>query len=245
MKLKKIRENLEGLDESLHALYEKQADGKFHLALEDDDAEPLRRAKEHEVGLRQIAERDLGAARQELEGIKAENQRLKADAGKDIAKVREELQSDYAEKERKLKEQHEQETAGLMSSLRESHVEGVAKRIAKDIAINEGAEELLSENIGRRLQVEIIDGKAVTRVLSADGKASSMTPDELQAEYVQNKKFAGIIRANGSSGGGASGGQGGGGASKKLSEMGDAERAEWFKRDPLGFERAVAAEAPR
>ncbi len=234
--LKKIRENLEGLDEKLHDLYEKKADGKFHLKLEDDDAEPLRRAKEHEVGLRQIAERDLNAAREELVAAQSRIQELESQSSRST----QELRADHERAVAALKEQFNKEKAGLEGTIREIFVDNVANRIAKDIAIDDGAAELLGFSLRQRLQVEMIDGKPVTRVLNADGTASNMSPDDLQKEYLQNAKYSGILRASNASGGGASGGGHGGGATKKLKDMGDAERREWFERDPEGFQRAVA-----
>lgn len=237
--LKKLRENLDGLSDELKALYEQKADGKFHLKLEDDDAEPLRRAKEHEVGLRQIAERDLATARQELDTAKATITQLQTDAGKDKNQLREQLQQEYADKERKLIEKHTKETEALTATVKKVYVDDVAFKIANDIT---DVPDLLLPLIEKRLQVEIIDGKPVTRVLKENGEASTMTPDELKQEYSQNKKFERIIRGSNASGGGAPGGHGGGGASKKLKDMGDAERAEWHARDPVGFQRAVDAE---
>ena len=237
--LKKLRENLDGLSDELKALYDQKADGKFHLKLEDDDAEPLRRAKEHEVGLRQIAERDLASARAELQTALAEVNKLKEDAGKDKNQLREQLQAEYAEKERKIIEAHQKETEALTATVKKVYVDDVAFKIANDIT---DVPDLLLPLIEKRLQVEIIDGKPVTRVLKENGEASTMTPDELKTEYSQNKKFERIIRGSNASGGGASGGHGGSGAPKKLKDMGDEERAAWHARDPEGFQRAVAAE---
>lgn len=232
--LKKLRENLDGLSDELKALYEQKADGKFHLNLEDDDAEPLRRAKEHEVGLRQIAERDLATARQELDTAKAAITQLQNDAGKDKSQLREQLQQEYEERERKLKEAHSKETEALTATVKKVYVDDVAFKIANDIT---DVPDLLLPLIEKRLQVEIIDGKPVTRVLKENGEASTMTPDELKQEYSQNKKFERIIRGSNASGGGASGGIGGSGAPKKLKDMNDVERKAYYERDPAGFQR--------
>lgn len=237
--LKKIRENLEGLDETISKLYKQQADGKFHLQLEDDDAEPLRRAKEHEVGLRQIAERDLATRTTELETANTTIKQLQADAGKDKNVLREQLETEYKTKEDKLVKAHEKEKGVLEETVKTVFVDNVAQRIAADLS---DIPDLLIPLIKNRLKMEIVDGKPVTRVMTEDGKESSMSPDDLAAEYRQNKKFERIIRASKSSGGGASGGSGGGGASKKLADMGDAERREWAERDPVGFAAAAEAE---
>lgn len=237
--LKKLRENLEGLSDELKALYEQKADGKFHLSLEDDDAEPLRRAKEHEVGLRQIAEREREEARTALSTAQTTITALQNDAGKNVQTLRDQLAGEYADKEKKLVDNHTKETEALTATVKRVFVDDVAFKIANDIT---DVPDLLLPLIEKRLQVEIIDGKPVTRVLKSDGGASTMTPDELKQEYSADKRFERIIRGSSASGGGANGGHGGSGASKKLKELGDAERTEWAKRDPDGFQRAVDAE---
>lgn len=240
MKLKKILPNLDGLAEAIAALYTKAADGKFHLNLEDDDGEELRRAKDHEKGLRQIAERERDEARAERDAAQTEVTTLKAAAPKDVQTVREALTAEYEGKINKLKADHDKEKEGLTGTIKQIFVHDVASGIAKDIAIDDGAAELLTDSIVKRLTVEMVDGKPLTRVLSADGKPSAMTPDELKKEYFTNERYAGIMRASDASGGGASNGKRGPGGSKKLSEMGDEERNKMQKEDPEGWKRVVA-----
>lgn len=237
--LKKVRDDLEGVSEEVVALYEKKADGKYHLKLEDDDAEPLRRAKEHEVGLRQIAERDLAATNAKLEEATATISALKTDAGKTANELREQLQAEWQGKLDKLGEKHKAETAALETTVKKVFVEDVALRIANDLS---DIPDLLMPLLEKRLQVEIVDGKPVTRVLTDDLKASNMTPDDLKQEYSQNTKFERIIKGSNASGGGANGGNGGGGALKNLKDMNDAERKAWHERDPEGFTRASDAQ---
>lgn len=239
--LKKLIETaaFDALHEELKKMYKLSDDGKYRLQLEDDDAEPLRRAKDHEVGLRQIAERDLATAKQELATANTTIETLKADAGKDKNQLREQLQQEYADRERKLKEDHAKETDNLKATVKKVYVDDVAFKIASDIT---DVPDLLIPLIEKRLQVEIIDGKPVTRVLKENGEASTMTPDELKTEYSQNKKFERIIRGSNASGGGAPGGHGGGGASKKLKDMNDVERKAYYERDPVGFQREVDAQ---
>jgi len=242
MKLKKLLDTLDGLDEALAALYEKGADGKYHLQIEDDDNGPLIRAKEHEVGLRQIAERDLATRTQELETANATIAQLKLDAGKDKNQLREQLQAEYAEKEKKLVEQHQKEKEALEKTVKKVYVSDVAMRIANEIT---DVPDLLIPLLEKRLQVEVVDGEPVTRVLTDDGKASTLTPDDLKSEYAGNKKFERIIRGSSSSGGGASGGNGGSGASKPLAEMTEAERTTLARTDPARFQQLVTAAGGR
>lgn len=239
MKLKKIIESTEGLHESIASLYEKRDDGKFHLLLEDDDGAELLRAKDHEKGLRQIAERDLATARQELTAAQTRIGELE----RAQSQSSQELRADHERVVNQLKEAHGKEKQNLEATIKKIFVGDVAHRIASEIAIDEGAAELLSESIARRLSVEIVNGNPVTRVMGQDGTASNASPDDLKNEYLQMKKFAGILRASEASGGGATGGgKGGGATSKKLADMGDEERTKLARENPAEFQRLVDAE---
>lgn len=242
MKLKKIlaAEDHGKLDENLKGLYTKQADGKFHLEVEDDDGAELKRAKEHEKGLREIAERDRDTAIAERDAARAEATQLKNDAGKDKNTLREQLTSEYEGKITTLKTDHAKQVAGLEATVKKIFVSDVALRIASELT---DVPDLMLPFIEKRLEVEMVNGEPKTRVLAVDGKASAMSPDELRTEFLQDKRFERIIRASNASGGGANGGGGGGGAStKKLKDMNDTERAEWSSRDPVGFQKAVDAD---
>lgn len=233
--LKKIRDNLEGLHEEVAKLYEQKADGKFHLKLEDDDAEPLRRAKEHEVGLRQIAERDLAAARAEVTTLQGRVSELE----RSQSSTTQELRADHERTVAQLNTEHANKISAMEATIKKIYVSDVASRIASEIAIDAGAAELLSESIARRLQVEMVNSSPVTRVLNADGTASNKSPDDLKNEYLQMTKYAGILRASEASGGGASGGGSGGGAAKKLSDYTEAERNALAKENPAELQRLI------
>lgn len=238
--LKKILEKtaFEALHEELQKLYGVGADGKYHLKLEDDDAEPLRRAKEHEAGLRKIAERDLEAARTELAAAQGKVEELTKSQSSSTL----ELRADHEKAVQKLKEEHDKKTKALEDTIKKIFVNDVASTIAKDIAVDDGAAELLSEVIRKRLTVEMVNGEPVTRVMAADGTASNMTPDELKNEYFTNEKYAGIMRASDASGGGASNGKKSGGATyKTLDDLGDAERTKLQKENPAEWQRLVDA----
>lgn len=233
--LKKILESIDGLDPAIAAEYKQGPDGKFHLELDSDDAEPLRRAKEHEVGLRQIAERDLAAAKTALAAAEAKVAELQNAQSQDVQALR----ADHERTIAAAKADAAKERAGLEGVIRRIFVNDVANRIAGDIAIDEGAAELLATALTPRLSVEIINNEPITRVLGPDGLPTNASPDDLKKEYLQNAKYAGILKGNGASGGGASGAHKGGGASKKLSEMGDAERTKLARENPAEFQRLV------
>lgn len=239
--LKKILPNLEGLDETIKGLYVKKADGKYHLDVEDDDGAVLMRAKEHEVGLRKIAEQERDEAQAKVAAAEAKVAAMAASQGSSVQEVRTSLEAEWRAKVQSAEEKGAREKLALEKTIKKVFVDQVAASIATSIALDEGSAELLSTVIGSRLTVEIVDGEPMTRVLSADGRPSAMTPDELREEYFTNKKYAAIMRATDSSGGGAAGGQGGGGASDvKFRDMGDVQRAELLKTNPAEFNRQVA-----
>lgn len=242
MKLKKILDNLDGLDAALQALYVKGDDNKFHLQLEDDDAEPLRRAKEHEVGLRKIAEQERDTLKEQLATANQKVTELTNAQSTGVQELREQLTRDHERQVGELTTKHKKEVEGLNSAIKKTYVDSVATGIAKEIAVDDGAAELLGELLKRRLSVEIVAGEPLTRVLAPDGTASTMTPDQLKNEYFTNEKYASIMRASDASGGGASGGKKGSGASKPFAEMGDVERATLLKQNPAEFHRLVAEE---
>lgn len=241
--LKKILDTLEGQSEAIAALYKEGADKKFHLQVEGDDGAELKRAKEHEVGLRKIAEQERDAARTELATATGKVNELTAAQSTDVNKLRTELTADHERLMNAANEKHKKEVDSLNTAIKKTFVDSVASGIAKEITVDEGSAELLTEILKRRLNVEVVNGEPLTRVLSPTGEASTMTPDQLKTEYFTNEKYASIMRASGASGGGAGGGSKGGGASKPFKEWGDAERSALAKSNPVEFNRLVAADA--
>lgn len=238
LKKKISKEDFDGLHEELQKLYKVGGDPKFYLLdVEDDGAvDELNRAKEHEVGLRKIAERDLATAKEALETANARVQELE----RTQSSTTQELRADHERVVAKLKDDHKKATENLENTIKKIYVGDVASRIASEIAIDEGAAELLGESIRRRLSVEMVNGEPVTRVLNADGTASNATPDQLKTEYLQMKKFASMLRASDASGGGASGGGKGGGASgKKLADLNDEARNKMAKENPAELQRLM------
>jgi len=242
--LKKILDKtaFSALHEELQKLYKVGDDGKYHLLVEDDDGAELKRAKDHEVGLRKIAEQERDAARAELATAQEQVTTLTAAQGTSVQQLREQLTAEHTRLMSEANKKHEKEVQGLNAAIKKTFVDGVASGIAKDIAVDDGAAELLTEVLRKRLTVEIVNGEPLTRVLSPTGEASTMTPDELKNEYFTNEKYAGIMRASDASGGGATGGKKGSGASKPFAEWGDAERGALAKSNPAEFQRLVDLE---
>lgn len=232
MKLKMILDNLDGLDENLHSLYEER-DGKFHLSLDGyEDPAALKRAKDHEKKQRQEAEqkvRDLQSQIDELnekiDGAHDDKSRKKGDT--------EALEASYKDKIKKLEEKHAAALAERDTTISKLLVDNVADTMAAELS---DAPELLSDIIRKRLTVK--DGE--TKVLDAEGNLSATTVEELREEIRVNKKYAAVIRGGQGSGGGSNGGGKGGGATKSFKDMSEKERVDLSKANPAEYQRQLA-----
>lgn len=125
-------------------------------------------------------------------------------------------------------------------------VDSVATSMAAELSGDNAA--ILIPHIKQRLSADLSGETPLTRVIDITGKPTALSVEDLKKEFKENKQFASVIIASKASGGGAAGGSrnngGAGSGDKKFKDMGDAERTEWFKRDPEGFKQA-AAEARR
>lgn len=227
-----ILDSLEGVHASLHEHYKKGEDGKYHLET-DEDTGALKRAKQHEVERRKKAEKELGELRTAHEEMENEVATLRSNGNTRKAdEVEKAWKKKYEDREKELTKQMDGLTGALRTQLEDNVAQSLAQKLSK-------SPSLLVPHIKSRLKAEIADGKATTRVLDKDGGLSALTLEELEKEVVANPEFAPIIIGSKATGGGANGGKGGG-ATKKLSEMGDAERTELYKADPAAFNRMVA-----
>lgn len=234
-------EKFEELDDAKKALYEKRADGKYHLVLDGDDGEDLRRAKEHEKTRRQEAEEKARKLQEEKDEAERQRQEAEEAAAKKKGDV-EALEKSWKAKLDAAVAAEKARADKLDLALKKSLVNEVAAKIAGDIST---APALLTDHIAKRLSFELLeDGTAVQRVLDGTGRPSAASLDDLKKEFVDNPTFAAIIKASDASGGGANGGDNGGGApnSKKISEMTATEEAKFANTDPEGYARQCKAE---
>ena len=226
MAIKAILDSIDDLPDPLKAEYKQGDDGKFHLDVEDIDNHPsvgaLKRAKDYEKAERQKAAKSAQELKEQLEALAEERENLLKGAipKGDVDK----LEASYKEKLSKREKELSDQIAGLNSNLKTLLVDNVAQSLAAKIS---DSPDLLLPHIRGRLQAELVDGKAVTRVLDAEGNPSALTVDELQKELVANPVFAPIIRASKATGGGAKGGnESGNNGQKSIS------RAEFDKLSP-------------
>lgn len=212
MGLKYQLDTLEGLDESVQALYVEK-DGKFVLGVDDlpppEDVSGLKSKVQELLDEKKAADK----ARKEAE----DQARLdREDAARKSGNV-EEIEKSWSEKfnrrEAELNGLLEQERGSLGGQIRDLTVGRTATDIASALAIPGSAKALLP-HIERRLSVEQRDGKPVVVVLDQFGKLSAATLDELKAEIAGDSAFAPLIAGSKASGGGAAGAGNGGGAAK-------------------------------
>lgn len=203
-----------------------------------EDPVELKRAKDREAQNAREAKALLTTTQAELDALKAAQGSLDDQAARkagDIATLEKSWQAKLDTSAAEFTGKLSKKDAYIQSQL----VDSVAHQLAAKIA---QSPSIILPHIKARLQADLTGDVPVTRVLDSTGKVSAMSLAELEKEFVTNPDFAAIIIASNGSGGGAPGGkQNGGGAAKKLSEMTGTERAEYYKRDPAGFEREAAA----
>lgn len=151
------------------------------------------------------------------------------------------LEKSYKDQAAAKELEHKTALASKDKFIQETLVDSVALSMATELS-GENAIVLLP-HIKARLSAELAGEKPLTRVLDKDGKPSAMGIEDLKKEISTDKRFAAVVIASKASGGGAAGGgkpNGGGapGGTKKFQELNDAERREWFQRDPKGFQDA-------
>ncbi|WP_085703920.1 hypothetical protein [Pseudomonas sp. B15(2017)] len=212
MTLKFQLDSLEGVDESIQALYVEK-DGKFVLGIEGLPQ------PEDVSGLKSKVQELLDEKKAEAEKRKAAEDQARLDREEALRKSGnvEELEKSWSEKyarrEAELTGQLESTNATLQGQIRDLTVGRTATEIATTLAIPGSAKALLP-HIERRLSVEQRDGKPTVVVLDAAGKLSAATLDELKAEFTNDPAFGPLIAGSKASGGGAGGAGKGGGAAK-------------------------------
>lgn len=205
-------DTLEGVDESVRALYTEK-DGKFVLGIEglpqQEDVSGLKAKVDELLGEKKAAEKK---AREAEEAARLEREELARKSG-NVEELERSWTEKFTRREAELTGTLEQERATLSGQIRDLTVGRTATDIASALAVQGSAKALLP-HIERRLSVEQRDGKPVVVVLDAQGKLSAATLDELKAEIANDAAFAPLIAGSKASGGGAGGAGGGGGAPK-------------------------------
>jgi hypothetical protein len=207
--LKAIVDKLEDVAEPMRGEYKQGDGGKFYLdvtGFEEGTGHPavgeLVRAKKREAEAATARATEASKLKTELDAAKeALHKRLQGKVDKTDLEA---LDLSYQEKIKTLQTEGQAREGSLSASLREVLVDREARAIATGIALDNNAAELLTDFVQRRLTVEITtEGKAVTRVLGADGKPSAASLEDLKKEIVATPKYHALLSGSKASGSGA------------------------------------------
>lgn len=239
LKYKIDEETHKKLSPNIQGEYKKGEDGSYTLDVEgQEDTGALKRAKDHEKELRKGVEQKLKEEQERYKEVIAQMDELRAEkirGGDKVSEVEKAFQSKIA----KLAADHKTEVDRINGALRSHLEENVAISLATELA-GENA-ELLIPHIKGRLRAEIVEGKAVTKILGTDGEVSAATVDELKKEFLTNSKFHAVLIGSKASGGGTGGARKGAGGSqrKSLKEMTATEEALFAKANPEDYKKMV------
>ncbi len=210
-------DSFDGLEESIKSLYKPHGE-KFRLDVSGiDPADELKGALQREREERKAAK--ARAEQLEREKAAAEEERLRE---KSEFKELYEREKSAAQK---LKEEWEAEKLAT----KKEKINNAALQIGAELGDQESSVKLLTREAKDYIEIE----NGVVKYLIGGVEVTKETLlDTLLKQYPQ------LCKASGASGGGSTGSKCVGGA-KKLSEMTQAERVEFKKRDPEGFKKLL------
>lgn len=181
--------SLDEVDEKYRDLYVKDGD-TFVLKVDDDPAEGMRTARDHEKTRRQEAERKLRELEQKQQEEQDEHNRKNG-------KV-DEIEAAWKTKFDKEVARLNGEVTSRDQQLQTMLIDNVAAQLAGDLFTSPS---LALPHIKSRLGVESVDGKFVTRVKDAAGVVTANTIDEFKTELAADSQFAPILKKSNAGGG--------------------------------------------
>lgn len=212
MTLKFQLDTLEGVDESVQAMYAEK-DGKYVLKIEGlPQPEDVSGLKNQMATLLSEAKEAKRLKKEAEDAAQLEREESARKSG-NVEELEKSWKEKYDRLQAELTGQLDSERSTLSNQVRELTVGRTATDIANEIAIP-GSAKALHMHIERRLSVEQRDGKPTVVVLDASGKLSAATLDELKAEFTNDPAFGPLIAGSKASGGGAGGAGKGGGAAQ-------------------------------
>lgn len=220
------------LNPAVQAEY-KQVGEEYHLDVVGEDFSHVVQKKTIAEEHRKKAETKAEELQNQLDEIRRGNI-PKADV--------EALENSHKERYNKAVKEAKEREAVLLGNISRVMVEGRAMALAKELST---APDLLAPVIASRMQAVEGENGFELKVKDKAGVLGVMSLDDLTNEIKGDARYASVLIGSKGSGGGAggAGGAGGGtGGGKKLADMNDVERTEFYRRDPEGFRRAVAAQ---
>lgn len=231
MTLKYKVNSVEGLDESIKALYVEK-DGVYTLSVDISESEEFKKLKSSKDKI--------------LDEKKKEQQRREEQEEKEREKAIEiaEKEKKYEESLKLTREKHKEEMKKaerfknkLMESKLSEPANSLANRLAGEYA------ELMVSFIKNRLSLEEIDDSFNLVVLDENGIKTDDTLSDLEKELKENPLFAPIIKGRKSSGGSSDPNRANGSGEHEYEKYFKPDTAnmtkqmELLKRDPTAYER--------
>lgn len=203
MTIKTQLDSIDDLPEALQAEYAKGDDGKFHLDVDDGGAADKLKAKHSEAEKhRKNAEGKQKELQDQIDALTEERDNMLSGAvSKDDV---EKLEASYKQKLTKRENELNEQISTMQGNLRALLVDNKAQAMASQLS---DYPDVLMPHIKARLQADIEDGNAATKVLDTQGNPSADTVEDLHNEIAADARFAPIIRGSKASGGGAEGGK--------------------------------------
>lgn len=221
-------ENLDGLDESLHSMYELR-DGAYFLKVDGlpqaEDTTGMKAKLEELLAEKKEQKRKADEAAAEAKRIAEEAARKNGDL--------EAIENSWRTKLETTESTYKDQLGAAKQQIYSLTVGRQAEALASTLAVS-GSSAVLLPHIQQRIT---LDENNNIRILDLQGKPSAMTIEELATEFRNNPAFKPLIAANTSTGGGAAGNGNGGGAAKKPNEYTEQERRELKATNPELFKQ--------
>lgn len=238
IKRKLTEAEVQALPADFQKEYKAVGDGTFVLDVEGEDFEHVSNKRRIEAEHREKAEKKARDLQDQLDDVRRGNI-PKADV--------EALEKSWREKQADADKKYQTREAELTQALSKTVLDSLAGGIASELFT---VPDVMTSNIRSRLEVEIVDGNPLVRILK-DGKRSAMSAEDLKNELKGDAKLAPILIGSSAAGSGASGGNGnsGGGTTSvtEFNKLNDKQRTEMYEKNRPEFDRLskMVNEAPQ
>lgn len=228
MALKHKVEDITSVPEAFRGEYTESKDGDKSVWILNVEGLPQ---QEDVTGLKRTVEALREEKRQALDEARRK--------GEDIVA----LTRSYDTKITEASNKHAEALKATTDALTAATIDKTVSELSTKLSATSAA--ILAPHIEKRLRIEIVDGKALVRVLDKKGGLTADSITDLENEFRNNKDFAAVITASRASGSGAGGdrhtpgGAGGGGEGTDLNKLTPKQLAARAKEKRLarGLER--------
>lgn len=210
----------------------KAAGANFVLDVEGDDGTDWKKKRDIEAEHRTKAEAKAQQFQNELDEMRRGNI-PKADVDA--------LENSYKARQTEDANKHKTEVEALTNALGSAALDSIVTGVTTELFT---VPTIMDNQVRSRLKVELVDHKAVVRVLDRDGKPSAMNVDDLKKEFIADAKLAPVLigsKANGSGAGGSGSTTNGSAKVADFVKMNDKERTEMYNTNPAEFDRLSKA----